>query len=63
MRRKMILLNYYSPIDCLDALYRSVKFLGIYPKSGSHFSSMSVVCTLKPQMFQIFQNLHFIITV
>lgn len=65
MRRKIIL-DYCLPIEYLDALYRSVKSLDTYKKKRKKerksFQFNYVVSIPKPQMFRIFPESSFIIT-
>lgn len=63
MRRKIIL-DYCLPIENLDALYRSGKSLDMYKKKKkvTLIQFNYVVSNPKPQMFRIFPESSFIIT-
>ena len=60
----MIILNYSLPIENLEALYRSVNSLDkIFFKKRKEFQFNYIVSIPKPQMFRIFPEPSFIITV
>lgn len=65
MRRKMIILNYCLPIENLDTLYRSVKSLDTYKKKKKKksFQFNYRVFIPKHQMFRIFPESSFLITI